>query len=104
MSCWAVSVSAKDMPWWRSAVGSPFSSRAAELLRHGFGLPANAASGRAWIVPLRAVEATAERTLALFAAGSCVAATTVLVLGFWLLSQVDNPLGAIFQIVPPIGF
>lgn len=55
MSCWAVSVSAKDMPWWRSAVGSPFSSRAAELLRHGFGLPANAASGRAWIVPLRAV-------------------------------------------------
>jgi hypothetical protein len=53
---------------------------------------------------VRAVEATAERTLALFAAGSCVAATAVVVLGFWLLSQVDNPLGAIFQIVPPIGF
>jgi len=53
---------------------------------------------------VRTAEATAERTLALFAAGSCVAATAAVVLGFWLLSQVDNPLGAIFQIVPPIGF
>jgi len=53
---------------------------------------------------VRAAEATADRTLALFAAGSCVAATAVVVLGVWLLSQVDNPLGAIFQIVPPIGF
>ena len=53
---------------------------------------------------VRAAEATADRTLALFAAGSCVAATAAVVLGFWLLSQVDNPLGAIFQIVPPIGF
>jgi len=53
---------------------------------------------------VRAAEAIAKRTFALFAAGSCVAATAVMALGFWLLSQVDNPLGAIFQIVPPIGF
>jgi hypothetical protein len=53
---------------------------------------------------VRAAQTSAERTFALFAAGSCVAATAMVALGFWLLSQVDNPLGAIFQIVPPIGF
>ena len=52
---------------------------------------------------VRAVEAASERTLALLAAGACVTAIVVVVVGISLLSQLPDPMEAIFQIVPPIG-
>ena len=52
---------------------------------------------------VRAAEVTSERTLALLAAGSFAAAVVVAVIGFSLLSELADPLGAVFQIVPPIG-
>ena len=52
---------------------------------------------------IRAAEAVSERTLALFAMGACVAAATTLAAGFFLLSELPDPLGTLFQVVPPIG-
>jgi hypothetical protein len=52
---------------------------------------------------LREVQAATDRTLALFAAGSCVAAIAVVVVGLSLLSRMSDPLEMVFQIVPPIG-
>lgn len=52
---------------------------------------------------VRAAEAASERTLALLAAGSCVAAIVTVVVGFSLLSNLTDPLESLFQIVPPIG-
>jgi len=53
---------------------------------------------------VRAVETAADRTLALFAAGSCLVAVAVLAVGLSFLGQASDPLGALFQIVPPIDF
>jgi hypothetical protein len=52
---------------------------------------------------VRRAEAASERTLALLAAGSCVAAIAVAVAGFSQLSELADPLEAFLQIVPPIG-
>jgi hypothetical protein len=52
---------------------------------------------------IRAVRETSERTLEFLAAGSCVAAILAVLVGFSMLSQLSDPLEAIFQIVPPIG-
>ena len=52
---------------------------------------------------IHAVRAASERTLEFLAAGSCVAAIMAVLLGYSMLSQLTDPLEAIFQIVPPIG-
>lgn len=52
---------------------------------------------------VRAARVASERTLALLAAGSCVLAATVAVVGLSLLSEVTDALEGVFQIVPPIG-
>ena len=52
---------------------------------------------------IRSVRATSERTLEFLAAGSCVAALLTALAGFSLLSEMSDPLEALFQIVPPIG-
>lgn len=53
---------------------------------------------------IRTAETASERTLELFAAASCLFAVAVVVVGLSLLSQQPDPLGAVFQIVPPIEF
>lgn len=52
---------------------------------------------------IRGVRATSERTLEYLAAGSCVAAFLTVLAGLSLLSEMGDPLEALFQIVPPIG-
>lgn len=52
---------------------------------------------------IREVQTATDRTLALFAAGSCLTAVAVLIVGLSLLSQAGDPLEMVFQVVPPIG-
>jgi hypothetical protein len=52
---------------------------------------------------VRAAQGASERTLAFLAAGSCVAAIVVVMVGLSLLSELTDPLEALFEIVPPIG-
>jgi hypothetical protein len=53
--------------------------------------------------PAAAAAVASERTLAFMALGSCAAAATVVMVGLSWLSELADPLGALFEIVPPIG-
>lgn len=52
---------------------------------------------------IRATRTASEQTLAFLAAGSFITAVVAVVVGLSLLTQLSDPLEAIFQIVPPIG-
>lgn len=52
---------------------------------------------------IRSTQSSADRTFALLAAGSCAAALAVALIGFVELTQLTDPLSAVFDIMPPIG-
>jgi hypothetical protein len=52
---------------------------------------------------IRLTRTKTERTLEFLTAGSCAAALIVVLFGFSILTQLGDPLDAIFDIVPPIG-
>jgi hypothetical protein len=51
---------------------------------------------------VRQAEASSERALALFTVGACAFAVAVVFVGMSVLVEPPDPLGAFFQIVPPI--
>lgn len=52
---------------------------------------------------VQAAEATSDRVLVFLAAGACVAAVAVMMVGALQLSDLGNALEGLLEIVPPIG-